>query len=59
MKNLFHSLGRRQRADKEECLLRGSAGEKQVFLLFPLKTVGEGIISLARMEDQCIYTIHL
>lgn len=59
MKNLFHSLGRRQRADKEECLLRGGAGEKQVFLLFPLKTVGEGIISLARTQDQCIYTIHV
>lgn len=28
MKNLLRSLGRRQRADKEEeCLLRGSAGE--------------------------------
>lgn len=54
MKNLLHSLGRRQRADKkEECLPRGSAGEKQN-RFFPflcnVKMVGEEIIRLARRE---------
>lgn len=55
MKNLLHSLGRRQRADKkEECLPRGSAGEKeeQVFSFFlcDVKMVGEEIIKRARRE---------
>lgn len=56
MKNLLHSLGRRQRADKkEECLPRGSAGEKQN-RFFPflcnVKMVGEEIIRLARSEGK-------
>lgn len=56
MKNLLHSLGRRQRADKkEECLPRGSAGEKQN-RFFPflcnVKMVGEEIIRLARREEK-------
>lgn len=54
MKNLLHSLGRRQRADKkEECLPRGSAGEKQN-RFFPflcnVKMVGEEIIKLGKRE---------
>lgn len=56
MKNLLHSLGRRQRADKkEECLPRGSAGEKEEQVFFPfsscdVKMVGEEIIRRARRE---------
>lgn len=42
MKNLLHSLGRRQRADKKEgCLPSGSAGEKQ-----NVSMVGEEIITV-------------
>ena len=54
MKNLLRSLGRRQRADKkEECLLWGSAGEKQNrFFFFPFLCNVKMVKSLGRQGGE-------